>query len=282
VVADDVLRRGDAPVSASVLDMLEERYLRPMEQAAKLEALLGDPLFLADPVNHPALFSDHGPIHVRDVADCYCDLAETANGLLLPERPPERLAFMVAYGLLATYLHDIGMHDLTAAGRRLHPIYAAHAVFATGFEDVIDALLASGGPLARRLHEVEEAAPLRVAAGVLLRELLSLTLVHSKSLVPASLLNDREALRRLVQRAVLTDLEAHRTADQALHVDRAEPLVPTANAAWYGSPLEDSFEWLTSPHVGHCSLADDVVGTGSTSTRRSRMSGACTSRPARS
>lgn len=259
MVAHDVLQRADTPVPASVLEMLEERYLRPIERAAKLETLLGDPLFLADPVNHPALFSDHGPIHVRDVADCYCDLAETANGLLLPLRPPERLAFVVAYGLLATYLHDIGMHDLTAAGRRLHPIYAAHAVFAAGFEDVIDALLASDGPLARRLHAVQEAAPLRVAPDVALRELLSLTLVHSKSLVPASLLDDREALRRLVQRAVLTNLETHRTVDHALHLDRAEPLDPTANTAWYTNPREDSFAWLTSSHVVHRSLADDVI-----------------------
>lgn len=259
MVVDGVRQRADAPVPASVLELLEERYLHRIEAAAKLETLLGDPLFLADPVNHPALFSDHGPIHVRDVADCYRDLAETANGLLLPLRPPERLAFVVAYGLLATYLHDIGMHDLTAAGRRLHPIYAAHAVFAAGFEDVIDALLASDGPLARRLHEVQEAAPLRATADVVLRELLSLTLVHSKSLVPASLLDDREALRRVAQRAVLTDLDVHRTTDQELHLDRAGPLDPTANAAWYGSPLDDSFEWLTSPHVAHRSLADDVV-----------------------
>jgi hypothetical protein len=68
MVLDEV--RGDAPVPAAVLDKLEERYLRPIEQAAKLEGLLADPLFLADPINHPALFSDHGPIHVRDVAAC--------------------------------------------------------------------------------------------------------------------------------------------------------------------------------------------------------------------
>ena len=75
-----------------VLDTLEERYLRPIAHAAKLERLLDDPLFLADPINHPALFSDHGPIHVRDVAACYRDLAETANGLLISRRPPERLS----------------------------------------------------------------------------------------------------------------------------------------------------------------------------------------------
>src|SRR5919197_1374084 len=203
----DEVRGEDVPVPAAVLDTVEERYLRPIEQAAKLERLLDDPLFLADPINHPALYSDHGPIHVRDVAACYRDLAETANGLLISRRPPERLAFLVAYGLLATYLHDIGMLDLTTAGRRLHPIYAAHAVFAAAFEDLIDPLLGSDGTLARRLQAVQEAAPLGVPSHVILRELLSLTLVHSKSLVPASLLDDRDGLRNLIQRAVLTDLE---------------------------------------------------------------------------
>jgi hypothetical protein len=251
--------RGDALVPAAVLDTLEERYLRPIAHAAKLERLLDDPLFLADPINHPALFSDHGPIHVRDVAACYRELAETANGLLISRRPPERLEFLVAYGLLATYLHDIGMLDLTAAGRRLHPIYAAHAVFAAGFEDLIDSILGFDGPLARRLQEVQEAAPLPVPSHIVLRELLSLTLVHSKSLVPASLLDDRDALRNLVKRAVLTDLETHRATDQALSADGAEPFVASANTDWYESPLEDSFAWLTSQQVAHRSLADDVL-----------------------
>ena len=257
MVLDEV--RGDAPVPAAVLDKLEERYLRPIEQAAKLEGLLADPLFLADPVNHPALFSDHGPIHVRDVAACYHDLAETANGLLISPRPPERLAFLVAYGLLATYLHDIGMVDLTTTGRRLHPIYAAHVVFAPEFEDLIDPLLGFDGPLAQRLQAVQEAAPLGVPSHVVLRELLSLTLLHSKSLVPASLLDDRDALRNLIQRAVLTDLETHRVADEALSASGADLFVPSANADWYESPLEDSFAWLTSQDVAHRSLADDVL-----------------------
>src|SRR6266513_1418730 len=230
MVLDEI--RGDAPGPAAVLDTLEERYLRPIEQAAKLERLLDDRLFLADPINHPALFSDHGPIHVRDVAACYHDLAETANGLLISPRPPERFAFLVAYGLLATYLHDIGMVDLTTAGRRLHPIYAAHAVFAAEFEDMIDPLLGFDGPLAQRLQAVQDAASLR---------------------------DDRDALRNLIQRAVLTDLETHRVADEALSAHGADLFVASANADWYESPLEDSFAWLTSQDVAHRSLADDVL-----------------------
>jgi hypothetical protein len=132
-------------------------------------------------------------------------------------------------------------------------------VFAAEFEDLIDPLLGFDGPLAQRLQAVQEAAPLRVPSHVVLRELLSLTLVHSKSLVPASLLDDRDALRKLIQRAVLTDLETHRVADEALSARGADPFVASANADWYESPLEDSFAWLTSQDVAHRSLADDVL-----------------------
>src|SRR4029079_3657777 len=100
---------------------------------------------------------------------------------------------------------------------------------------------------------------LRVPSPVALRELLSLTLLHSKSLVPASLLDDRDALRNLIQRAVLTDLETHRAADEALSGRGADPFVASANADWYESPLEESFAWLTSPDAAHRSLADDVL-----------------------
>ena len=251
--------RGDARVPPAVLDTLEERYLRPIEQAAKLERLLEDPLFLADPINHPALFSDHGPIHVRDVAACYRDLAKTANGLLISRRPPERLEFLVAYGLLATYLHDIGMLDLTHLGAAAPPDLRRTRGVRTRVRGSD-----RPHPRLRRTDRAAAAGPPGSGAASRpvprpLRELLSLTLVHSKSIVPASLLDDRDALRNLVQRAVLTDLETHRVADQALIADGAEPFVASANADWYVSPLEDSFAWLTSQQIAHRSLADDVL-----------------------
>jgi hypothetical protein len=102
-------------------------------------------------------------------------------------------------------------------------------------------------------------APFRVEPDVILRELLSLTLVHSKSVVPASLLDDREGLRRLAQRAVLTDLETHHSIDRPLHANPAEAFEPSANAQWYRSPLDDSFAWLVSEHSAQRGLADDVV-----------------------
>src|SRR5258705_158228 len=181
--------------------------------------------------------------------------------------PPRRKSPRRTVRLVAMVLDEVrGDAPVPAAvldkleERYLRPIeYAAHAVFAAEFEDLIDPLLGFDGPLAQRLQAVQEAAPLRVPSHVVLRELLSLTLVHSKSLVPASLLDDRDALRNLIQRAVLTDLETHRVADEALSAHGAHPFVASANADWYESPLEDSFAWLTSQDVAHRSLADDVL-----------------------
>ena len=47
---------------------LEERFWRPIEAQATFEVLCDDPAFLADPGRHPAIFADHGVVHVRDVA----------------------------------------------------------------------------------------------------------------------------------------------------------------------------------------------------------------------
>ena len=228
----------DKLVPARLRETLEERYLHPIEQAMKLEVLAHDPTFLADPVNHPALFADHGVIHVRDVAASLLSIAATANGVLLARRPPERQAFVAAYGLLATYLHDVGMHDQTRAGRRLHPIYAAHLVFGSDFDEVVEDLLAFDGPIRRRLLDVQAAAPLAVPLDLVLRELLSLTLAHSKSTVPAPLLDNRVAFRRLAQQAVLTDLETHRATGGLPGPGDPQPLALTANTRRYASAAD--------------------------------------------
>src|SRR5687767_3477690 len=78
---------------------LEERYWRPIEAQATLEALRDDPAFYADPGRHPAIFADHGVVHVRDVASGLVHLVGTLDGLLLPPRPPERRQFLAAAGV---------------------------------------------------------------------------------------------------------------------------------------------------------------------------------------
>src|SRR5215210_6906489 len=108
---------------------LEERFWRPIEAQATLEAISSDPGFLANPGRYPAMFADHGVVHVRDVAVGLVHLLDTINGVLLPGRAPDRLRFLQALGVALAYLHDIGMVDMTRPGRRVHALFAAHAAF---------------------------------------------------------------------------------------------------------------------------------------------------------
>jgi hypothetical protein len=247
----------DQLLPAQLRATLEERFWRPIEQATTLEALADDPAFLADPVNHPALFSDHGVVHARDIAASFLTVADIANGCLLARRDPERQTFLAAYGILITYLHDVGMHDQTRAGRSLHAVYAAHVAFGRDLDDVVPELLADG-PVAARLHGAQDSAPLAAPLEVVLRELLALTMAHSKSAVPAALLDDRPALRRLLQRAVLTDLEAQRAPTRPAASDDGSVL-PTANGHWYEDAAAQSFAWLVAEEGAHERLADDVI-----------------------
>src|SRR3954451_15924236 len=103
----------DPFLSRSVRTQVEDRYWRPIEAQATLEMLAQDPTFLADPGRHPAIFADHGVVHVRDVAIGLTRLLDTVNGVLLPYRPEPRHHFVQALGVGLAYLHDIGMVDMT-------------------------------------------------------------------------------------------------------------------------------------------------------------------------
>ena len=148
----------DAILTPAVRDDLEDRFWRPIEAQATLEILRDDPDFLASPGTHPAMFADHGVVHVRDVAIGLVRLLETIDGVLLPRRPGPRRRFVEAYGVAAAYLHDVGMVDLTPVGRRTHAQFAAHAAFGPDVTPLVDRLLAPGpsatastrSPLARR------------------------------------------------------------------------------------------------------------------------------------
>src|SRR5262249_34828654 len=161
----------DELLPARLREVLEERFWRPIEEVSALESLVQDPTFLADPVNHPGLFSDHGVVHVRNIAAGFLSLASIVNGVLLPGRPPERPGCRAAAGLRATYLHDVGMHDQSRIGRMLHPLYAAHVAFGRSLDDVVGELLASGGQVARRLVAIESEATFACPHDVVLREM---------------------------------------------------------------------------------------------------------------
>jgi len=247
----------DAHLPRPVRRYLEEHLWRPIEAQATLEVLSDDPTFLADPGHHPAIFADHGVVHVRDVAIGLIRLLDTANGVLLPSRPSARQRFVEAVGVATAYLHDIGMVDMTPAGRRIHALFAAHAAFGSDVDPLVQHLLAPG-PVRTRLDEAADQAPFATSLEIVVREILCLSVAHSKSAVPAEVLDDRAALRRLLQRIIFTSLDNHRAARGLPQASDSSPIPRDANTSAYGDPSE-SFAWLTAPTGAHAELADDVV-----------------------
>jgi hypothetical protein len=236
---------------------LEERFWRPIEAQATLEVLRDDLEFLADPGAHPAIFADHGVVHVRDVAIGLVRLLDTINGVLLPERPANRQHFVQALGVGLAYLHDIGMVDMTRSGRRVHALFAAHAAFGPDVTPLVEYLLATR-PVGTRLTEIADRAPFAVPLEIVLREMLSMSVAHSKTAVPPDVLDDRVAFRRLLQRVVFTSLDDHRASTQLPRATDASPMPADVNTDGYDDPSQ-SFAWLTAQSGPHAELADDVV-----------------------
>ncbi len=248
----------DDLLSRPVREMIEERWWRPVEAGATIEALRHDPDFLAQPTEHPALFGDHGVVHVRDIATGVVKLAELANGLLLPRRPPDRQRFLVAVAVLTTYLHDVGMADPTPVGRRVHALRAAQVPFTAEADDIVNLLLADRGAVVRRLESVDDEDAFDNATPVVLRELWSLNMAHSKSTVPVAVLNDPAGLRRLMQHSVFTSLDEHRRRPRTPTADSPHPPVFDVNVDLYDDP-RSSYGWLTSSAPSHRALVQDVI-----------------------
>ena len=247
----------DPHLPAPVRSYLEERFWRPIEAQASLELLAEDPAFLADPGRHPAMFADHGVVHVRDVAVGLVRLLDTIDGVLVPGRPGDRRRFMQALGVATAYLHDIGMVDMTRTGRRVHALFAAHEAFGPSIGPLLDHLLRPG-VVRNRLDEVEAAAPFATSLDVVVREMLSLSMAHSKTTVPAAVLDDRVALRRLLQRVVFTSLDDHRAAERSPTPGEEGSPAFVTNTSGYADPSQ-SFAWLVADHGAQAELADDVV-----------------------
>ena len=107
----------DARLPRPVRTYLEERLWRPIEAQATLEVLSDDPSFLADPGHHPAIFADHGVVHVRDVAIGLIRLARHDQRRAAPE-PPAGTAAVRRGGRRRDRLpprHRDGRHDPAGA-----------------------------------------------------------------------------------------------------------------------------------------------------------------------
>ena len=247
----------DGYLPGPVRTYLEERFWRPIEAQASLEVLCDDPDFLANPGTHPAMFADHGVVHVRDVAIGVVQLLDTIDGVLLPVRPAPRRRFVEAVGVAAAYLHDIGMVDMTRAGDACTPCSprTRRSVPTSPRWSTICSRRDRCAPVWTRSPA---RAPFTTPLETVVREMLSMSVAHSKSAVPAAVLDDRIALRRLMQRVVFTRLDDHRASAHLPSAADTAPMPADANTERYDDPC-GSFAWLAAPSGPQAELADDVI-----------------------
>ncbi|MFN8470905.1 MAG: hypothetical protein U0822_01685 [Anaerolineae bacterium] len=219
----------DAYLPHAVRAAIEERYYARVNRQASLEMLIQDPGFLRSPTLHPGLFADHGVVHVRDVARHMPRILDHVLGVLIPTRNEQSRAFMVSYGVMLAYVHDIGMADFTPFGRAMHPEVAAQIVFSAAFDDIISAILADENNwVIARLRTIASAGAFESDTAVVLRELLAMAVGHSKSKIPVSELNDPQRLRAAMLRTISTDL---RRLYSLYQTERARQALFVAGAA---------------------------------------------------
>ena len=238
------------------LELLEQRYWVGIRVRAFAEHFADDAALQVSPDKHPALFSDHGVTHVRDIAKTAAELASRNDGVLVPAREPSRVRFLRQMTVAMTYLHDIGMAAPTAEARRVHPQFVA-----LGREnaDVVDELWRFDSRLRDRCRSVGEATGGPGDARVVLREALAMSLCHSKSAVPSAVLSDRALLRRFLQTGAFMPLTLQTESLRTL-VDQPWRGSPSTDATeLYTRPMEESFRWLVSPAEAAIEFADDVI-----------------------
>lgn len=290
------LSQLDKYLPQQIRSQIEARYYAQVNEQARLDHLINDSEFLREPQGHVALISDHGVVHVRDVAQQVNRVLDVVNGVLIPARDLNRLELMKGYGVMVAYVHDIGMVDFSRYGRAMHPEYAAQAVLSPDFDEIIQTIWEyNHGNLAWRLANLADDGVLEQDPRIVLREMLAMATCHSKSKVPVETLNDPDGLRKVLQETAGMELsrlyryqqvEAARraleTAQQRkgnqLDVDRFTQMLEEAESAldesvgfdvhrlevlrrYYADFERDSFKWLVFPHEGTRNLVNDVVDT---------------------
>lgn len=283
----------DHYLSPAIRTTLEARYYEPVNARSSFEVLSRDPEFMGQLHNHVGLFSDHGVVHVRDVAQQTVTVLLRAHGILLSPRPAQRLALMQGYGVLLAYLHDIGMSDFSTMGRAIHPEFAAQAVYDPALADVIDEIwFENSGNVAWHLSLLVAQGVLQANPQLVLREMLALSVAHSKSKVPMAVLNDLPRLRQLMIATLTTDLSYLYLTQQVAELRQAttpageSPIAaaPLAEAeaalaaycrshptpasrtnphlaAYYTDVAREAYQWLLTEAPAGQALVADVIDT---------------------
>lgn len=187
---------------------IESNFYAKIAEKARLKNLKNDKAFLKNPAKHIALYSDHGTVHVRDVANQILEVIHRVNGVLIPERDYSNLEFIRAYGLHLAYLHDIGMVDFSDFGRFMHPEFAAQYVFQAPFNDILELLWQeNSGNIPWQLLSLFKKNYSETQIKTIFREILALSVGHSKSKMPIEVINNPELLRARMQWILSSPLE---------------------------------------------------------------------------
>lgn len=255
----------DLYLSSSIRQYIEQTYYAKINEQAILENFLQDAAFYQNPQRHVALYSDHGVVHVRDVAQNILDVLECINGILIPARSTSRIeSFMYEYGVIVAYLHDIGMADFSRFGRIMHPEYASQQVFHPDFDPIIDTIWDDkSDKLVWRLLNLSDTGELKQPPKLVLREMLAMSNCHSKSKVPVTLLNDNHRLRNHMIDVIQTDLQIQYARN---YPEAASDYIPDDTIhqnlnILYSDFEAEAYQWLVDESQFIQELADDVIDT---------------------
>src|SRR5262249_5534595 len=89
----DYQRQVERYLPEEIRHGIEQKYYAQVRDQALFAQFTTNPEFLADPKEHLALYSDHGIVHVQDVARQILHVLETVHGRLIPRRSRVRLDF---------------------------------------------------------------------------------------------------------------------------------------------------------------------------------------------
>lgn len=256
-------------LSESVRERIEQSFYARVNEQAKLENLIGNLLFMENTVVHPAFYSDHGVVHVRDVAKQILRVLQTINGVLIPRRSTQQMeSFLYGYGVALAYLHDIGMSDLSSFGRAMHPEFAAQSAFDESLEDVVTTMWDDNcGNVAWHLTQLFKASALKRDPQIIFRELLAMSIGHSKSKTSVTVLDDPAALRKNMQSVISHNLR-HLYSQQQAAKGKALPddfffdeEPPKYLRKYYSNFESESFDWLTDESAKMKQLVCDITDT---------------------
>lgn len=256
-------------LSASAREWIEQSFYGRVNEQAKLENLIRNQQLFQNAAGHPAFYSDHGVVHVRDVAKQILRVLQTINGILIPQRSTQQMElFLYGYGVALAYLHDIGMSNLSSFGRAMHPEFAAQAVFNGSLNDVIAIMWEDNcGNVAWHLTKLFQAGVLKRDPQIIFRELLAMSIGHSKSKTPVTMLDDPAALRKQMQTAIGHNLQHLFSRQQAA---KGKPLPegfvfdedpPGYIKMFYNNFECEAFDWLTDEAPEARELVNAVTDT---------------------